>query len=626
MVMGLVTPNVIGRQLNAWVWPGKVAEAALELRQAPVAAHETITLWLRSEILSNGQDGAYDHIIRECLRSFSLSSGLLDLVNDLYGSYMSKNADDMFRELTFSESVEFLDSPPVDEQGVRRIARLKLPAYKARILSKPLDMLTDLIGQKLMYWRNVAAKLEPTEVRHLDSPSLWALPAWIDAVVGRYVGFETLGQFGFMLDDRYHLGGYDETPAYFGPIPISNADRRTLEMAISPSPHGLALSATEEQGLLDGFRKLGSDELKDGVELNLRPHSNIFSPFSRVDRAVKTSEKSLVVDENYGLIYDDWFHRAPGLYGQTEVLPGGPLDHLATEGFLRTPFRRIPRIAVESPQKVRETVEIIRELSTDRTLLFRGQNREFLIPRDGRTLLSLFGDEDAREPSILASAVRKGVLMSDLLPEWCGLVNTTLRGSLEAILKVPDFAAHEGLLRAQYNGLCSKYIFGQFALALAQHYGLPSNGVDTTTCLEAALSFALHEYTPSTSSPGYLKVNRPTSWDDPPVLYMLAIPKQQYEIRFRNIAPIFAVGSRPEAQNACFIHSGWGRRGNDATRWLVAALYIMEPFRFDLVSDPVTLFPSPETDILGRFLQQTAKSVLRSERLRAYLDDFYWLG
>lgn len=614
------------RQLNSWVWPGTVAEAAQELRLQPKLARETVTLWLWSPFLRDGWEGGYDYIIKECLETFTLSPGLLDLAHDLYGSYMSDEADRVLRGLRFSGSVEFLDDSSVDEAGSRKIARLKLLTYEFRVLSKPLEMLTELVGVKCMYWRDLAVGMEPGEVRHLDSPSQWSLPVWIDAVVGRHFGFETLGQYGFTLDDRYHQGGYDAAPAYFGPVPVSGGARRRLEIFMVPQPHRLDPPKVDASGVLDGFRRLERTELEEGLTLNLRPHLNTFSPFSRVDRVPESSEESLVVDENYGLIYNAWFHRAPGLYGLTEALPVGPLDHLATYGFLRTPFRRIPRIAVESIQQVRGVVANIRETCAKRTLVFRGQNHEYTIPRDGRTRLALFGDEQAQEPSIIASAVRKTVSVTGLMPEWCGLVNTTLRGLLDALLRSPEFRADEKQLRSHYAGLSTNYVFSQFSLALAQHYGLPSNGVDTTTSNETALSFALHCFTPSSVSANRLNVERHTSWDDPPVLYVLAIPSEQYEIRFNYVAPLFAKRSRPEAQDACFIHSGWGCSKNDATRWLVAAFYIMKPLSFDDLPNPETLFPSRNTDILGHFLQTTADGVSRSESLRYYLDRLYWLA
>src|ERR1700750_2098824 len=101
-------------------------------------------------------------------------------------------------------------------------------------------------------------------------------------------------------------------------------------------------------------------------------------------------------------------------------------------------------------------------------MLFRGQTTEHFITRSRVTSRWLFDEDEVLEPSLTTSASRRRPALEQVLPEWCALLNVFL---IEA-------CGMEG--EPQYEDFTGGLGFPLFALALAQHYGLPTSGLDVT--------------------------------------------------------------------------------------------------------------------------------------------------
>src|SRR5579872_7403892 len=106
----------------------------------------------------------------------------------------------------------------------------------------------------------------------------------------------------------------------------------------------------------EGFSTLDPERLQNGSCENLAAYRNQFSLASAVSRA-RPRPGDLVVDENYGLVYDDWVLDDTAVYGRSDGLAPGPLDTQATLGFLRVPFRRIPRISVTTVAEIESVLD-----------------------------------------------------------------------------------------------------------------------------------------------------------------------------------------------------------------------------------------------------------------------------
>lgn len=317
------------------------------------------------------------------------------------------------------------------------------------------------------------------------------------------------------------------------------------------------------------------------------------SPFADRRQLVRSSDE-LILDRHYGLAYHAMELRPAAIWGRTAELPVYSGDNLANFGFLRVPFRRIPRLIVRSRVDIEGLLVAIRSADPNLRMLFRGQTTEHVIKRAPETSRWLFGEDAVLEPSLTTSASRRHPALEQVLPEWSALLNVFL---VEA-------CGMEG--QQEYEDFTGGFGFPLSALALAQHYGLPTSGLDVTDRLDVALFFALMKFDKPAGS--YRATYSPeTEFKNMPVLYLLFPPEQQqfdYE-RFR--AEGFPRG-RPDAQSARFMHMGWGYADNACAERIFLALYLHPDGDYGPIPSPAQLFPKGADDPFGYFLENTRLS------------------
>lgn len=353
--------------------------------------------------------------------------------------------------------------------------------------------------------------------------------------------------------------------------------------------------------------------------LNLRRFRNEISPAARPGKVSSLTPGTLMVDTYYGQAFDFDINDELAVYGATEDLPPYRGEENCF-GFLRVPYRRIPRIAVKNRQELYAVLQ-----ATPRPeggeLLFRGQNREYYLKRPRSTLAALYGDEDALEPSLLPSASRRRVRLETILPEWCavlqvflGVVGTVLQQRSDPDL--PEFTSGLNRLRSDFD-------LHLLALSLAQHYGLPSMGLDTTHDIEVALLFALSDFSADPQRPGPVYVSRRPPGSDPSVIYAF-VPWERFQLNYLEYVPPGFPSGRPDRQQARFIHTGWGLSRNTCARMLQVAIYLDPAGEFEVHPAPL-FFPSPEDDPFGRFIESVRSGWDISEELRNFLGYLYWV-
>src|ERR1700761_5294246 len=91
----------------------------------------------------------------------------------------------------------------------------------------------------------------------------------------------------------------------------------------------------------DGFVRIDVTD-RTSFRLNLGASLNEFSAFTNLS-AVESVSDQIIVDRNYGLAYTEMKLLPAAIYGAAEDLPAYSGDSLSNHGFLRVPFRRIPR-------------------------------------------------------------------------------------------------------------------------------------------------------------------------------------------------------------------------------------------------------------------------------------------
>jgi hypothetical protein len=242
----------------------------------------------------------------------------------------------------------------------------------------------------------------------------------------------------------------------------------------------------------------------------LKHQLNELSPFIDLPPTDLGLPRDFIVDERYGQVYESWVESARGVYGITEQLPISGFDRFANRGFLRVPFRRIPRIGVPDRKTLGNLLNSWRRSNPDVVMLLRGQTREYLIARDESTLDVLYGDVQAMEPSLLPSAERAGVDFDLIMTEWLTLLDFFLLGNCpsEEQARLMRFAQ-------TYDRL-------GLGMAMAQHYGLPSVGLDVTAAIDIALFCALTDCVFDAAVGGY--VTQRVDARATPVLYVFMAP------------------------------------------------------------------------------------------------------
>jgi hypothetical protein len=357
--------------------------------------------------------------------------------------------------------------------------------------------------------------------------------------------------------------------------------------------------------LPDGFEVVTSEQLED-MSRNVGYVVNEFSPFCDpllIDRR----GDDLIVDRYYGQVYTSMPMSTAALYGRTAALPAFNCEQLENDGFLRVPFRRIPRCVVRSRAELEELVGRIRSVDPNLKIQYRGQAQEHLIKRSAETSQWLFGEDRIMEPSLQTSASRRTPPLETVMPEWCAAIRLFLQGKL-SIADKDKIAAPD---------------FWLFALSLAQHYGLPTAGLDVTDQLDVALFFALMKYDKPEGT--YLATyTRPVKYQSRPTIYVLApTENQQFVWNDRRVEAL--PRGRPDRQSAQFIHVGWGYATNACARRIVIAFYLDQDGDYGELPAVSDLFPPTEGDTFAGHLEQLYLAKI-SGGLGRVLDEGFYLA
>lgn len=346
---------------------------------------------------------------------------------------------------------------------------------------------------------------------------------------------------------------------------------------------------------------------------NINPIADRVSPACDIERINKSAGTPGYVDPLYGNCWSWTPSHGSAVYGRTENLPVGPLDEQANGAFLRVPFRRVPIIEVSSIEEVRAIARSVKSGDPNFSGIWRGQSSHYTTEKKGRTkdeLLRLYGAEDVNEPSLLPSAARTDLYFPDSFDTWSALLD----------LYVHKRAREPGMQRELMN-FANSYRYRMWGFATAQHYGLPSVGLDVTDDIDVALFFALHTF--KTSIEGISTATRATSAMTP-IIYGLGGFINHELFEDEKLAPARLLCTRPAAQSAMFFSTGWGHAPNNAAQRIYVALKLVghEKWKFDF--QPSYYFPNPQDDEFLQFLLEL-KSDLKLPVIQDLLSKIYYV-
>lgn len=253
---------------------------------------------------------------------------------------------------------------------------------------------------------------------------------------------------------------------------------------------------------------------------------------------------------------------------------------------MRVPYRRIPVYKVNTIDDAQRLFAEISLANSDYKVLLRGQNKVYQVERKDGEKMFFYGSEDVVEPSFMPSFSRKRLDESMIVNSWHNLADM-----LVSKLKKKGYFIPPRLFELE--------MFHLFALGIAQHYGLPSVGLDLTDNLLTALWFALHKVDYSPTHPVEAKL---INEDDDAIIFIFRCSPQSV-FSYRQLG-VEIGNERPKRQNAYFNHCGWGQAKNQLALNLAAAIRVDASFAQYLPSDYTRyLFPDrKEDDVLDILL------------------------
>lgn len=607
------------RQLSSWLDPFRLVSLSQQYIKNPGDLERQFIATREANSFSRASDVGLDRLVRIFLENFELPGEVLLLLPGASRVPLDDAALRRMSGLRFTGDVSFTNlDPSISGSTVVTFAG---PAIEILAVAGPINFLIRLVDEFAGMW----------SVRERDrvfyEPAFHTeLPTYIEACVATALGFRvdaawTSGRQGQNIRPVNRVVTMVGSPPFDRGLGVAGW-ATALGRAVPPPRTVVERqneAAFEER---DGFLLLDASEAAKPWH-NLERFRNESSPLSGVENPSPRRDGKLCVDSQYGRAFDFILTESSAVYGFTDDLAAvSPQSDL---GYLRVPYRCVPRIRVGSRSEVNAIIDAIRSQPkpfADGRLLLRGQTQEYFLGRSAAASNALYGDSEALEPSLPASATRKGQALEAVLPQWCFLIRCYQMGlQLQMVnqLEPAQLQQLSASMASDRQRLEQTLDNQTIAFSLAQHYGLPSMGLDLTDRVDTALFFALHRFV--TTDERKLQV-MPSEGSS--VLYLFLLP-ERFCVEYARARPRIFPRGRPDAQLAWFSHMGWGYRRNQCAEYLAAALYLEPGGDFGPLPRAEDLFPPAEEDPFGSLLEAVLAEQWASPTLRRYLEQLYWL-
>ncbi|NEJ01297.1 FRG domain-containing protein [Rhizobium ruizarguesonis] len=370
-------------------------------------------------------------------------------------------------------------------------------------------------------------------------------------------------------------------------IGYSDEDARVLTesgfMAVLPGPRAEVYAA---QGDDTVFGALPADEWNAA---NL-PALDAFED--------AVSSAGLLIDKQYRTGFNARRIGRQGLYGSRDVLRDhytGFYSNVSPGEFIRCKHYCVPIIDVANPEELAAIAADIPQHSEE-GVFFRGQSKLYTVPRADRIKPMLFGDSTSREPSLPTAAARHGFDYDSLhfalryFVQDCALYGRPIGEAPEAIA---------ALWREKSQSVQCELDYA--VMALAQHYGIPTHGLDVTSSLDIATWFATNIWKNDGEWAIYEKKAEST-WGEKPENWPVIFACQQITHSLgmslqscKELTEFGITALRPERQAASFFHGGHGDHQNRLAETVVCA-FRLRPGPWVTRASYADLFPAPEED------------------------------
>lgn len=350
---------------------------------------------------------------------------------------------------------------------------------------------------------------------------------------------------------------------------------------------------------------------------NAYPLQNEIHPTARIIPKNVSKDAGYFIDTYYGRIFEAKYLESISLYGHAESMQHyvSVRELMVIEEF-RVPYRKIPVFEVDDILSIQQVIKELEKANPKYRVLLRGQTKPYFLERNERDNKLLYGEKSIKEPSFLPSHLRNNFDEFFLECMWQGQAAILLNdigydysGRLEKE-KLQEYWKYVSWMR-------NSPIFTLFSLGIAQHYGLPSVGLDLSDDLEVASWFATNAISINGSGlaeASQIEINEYYN----PTVFVFRCP-QDAVFGYREVCPRIFPEGRPDRQKAWFGHVGWGAASNQLGSYLMCGFRLTKNYfanlSYDLTSN---LFPSISEDpILEYFMKMRNQAKYEGEAKRA---------
>ena len=343
---------------------------------------------------------------------------------------------------------------------------------------------------------------------------------------------------------------------------MNSAEEQLIRAGVSP-----AEAKTLHQS---GFQAFVMNELPEEERLLIgrSEPANIFGPTMDVDSyrpaGQNLASSYVVVDSYTGGIFTPLALSNCGLFGRSGFRENLPTS-IEPSGWARVRFQEVPYIEVDDAVALEELATALSN-GNPRTF-FRGQTKDHCLPRKPEVLDLLYGDGNTREPSLLSTAARSRLDYVAYEPA-IQLLFEDIRHRAGASYSRTHWVEDrfEQVYISDVGGIAARA--SARTMALAQHYGVPTHGLDVTRSFSTAWWFATHDFSGGAYTPHHTPSN--VALHERPVIYVL---RSQH---FVDLNDLDLMATRPTAQDAVFIHGSWGMHSNVCAEDLIAIIILGE--------------------------------------------------
>ena len=484
------------------------------------------------QLLLSLQTDAFKNTIIECLESFSISTELSFFMEFFFGVPCSMT--DAFNAQKSKINISFLFEMQEDDQGQRiALCEITMPQLVYTFLDPCITALFDTYYDIITHYIAFSTTHPKTHFFHFIN----SCSPWLEEIF--FLAFkEVFGEKESQccrLSETYKVDDFP-IPAVVLKSIVTDCGNIYLSNDKKYTDQSIVLEDSHDENVYLGYKR------------RLYSWRNRVGAFSSIPHEALAT-RYVYIDTCYGYSFDTTlFTKQQALYGLNEPRIT-TFEWIAKEyehDFLRIPFYVVPRVHVKSASELFNLLVYMANMGC----VFRGQTSEYYLNRSSDLMYKLYGDINAKEPSLLSYSVRINELFESHFAEWALLIKDFLMQTI-GVEETNNEIGHYHV--AHYYMFC---------LAVAQHYGLPTFGLDISYSLATALFFSMFQYQPIKEERGkcrYIRKEAGTS-----IIYLFK-PKNTEMFHFSDFDSFnskYAIFMRPMAQNASFAHASWGMAKN----------------------------------------------------------------